>query len=1140
MIDLRNIARHLHLPVEQIKVAADLLQQGYQPAFISRYRADEIGAFPVNAIWPLKLAIERQQRLDGYRHKAVAQLGEVAELDDVCQNQLEQAHTEVEIESILRAFRVRKHARTNPDKGQEAAQLLEKIIAYAGPPIEDLQAWAAAEMSVDAQQAEQFLQNCTRLIGNLIASDAKLADRLRRSIQSKASVQIELLTDIHAEEIAHAAPAKGTQSKKSDRQDVNKDDLAPVTDSAALEQSSSSAVVQHDHSLADPSVHASLDASELASATHEDSQTSEITHDFDADTFAEEDHGEEDHEHGQTEHDVVDSQTESGHTDTAASVPEKGEAGKKKRVTPLISKKPFEKMTPRQRRRRWLVSVLQPFRGLNKPLSRLTSYQLLMIGRGQRSQLAKVKLNYSVDALVNMARDVFVAHKHPLVSWFTHATDEGLKKLLPKIEHDALAELEEQAQQRLLERAVDQLRSSLMQRPVRGHCILAIDTVGPKQAAVAIVDYRGHVLHADEIICSSHASNVSQNVIQLGELIHRFKVTMIALSNGPARRFLIHTVAELMKQSASGNLRWSMVDRGGADAYASSRIGNEELPQHNRRVRAAAWIARRLQDPLREMLKVEPNRLRLGSFQRELPQDILQRMVHETLMDCVAGKGLDARRAMAYELANVPGITSAQSIQIAKLAAQGKIASRAELLKAMESWSEMSSRQAIGLLRVYGSDDTLDGTLIHPDDYRLAQKLIQATDLTAPAAHPDGWTAPEIRQIPAPSTVPAANLNEPATEASTSPEALPENNEPVASDQVSAADAEIPDTSVVASQAEGDSSPADSSPSAAVGEDISAASPTAEAAVVEPVQAEPTSQAPEYPENAVVSAEAKPPIDVEKIARGWQVGRAKLQWIANCLKHPFADSREHRDWVPMQAEMPTLENLKPGMTVWAVVVGVADFGAFVELGPDCSGLIHVSRLSSQFIEDPHQCVQVGDLVQTWVVSIDTQKKRVGLTALSPREQAELSRQEEERRQQQHQQREHRQRESSPGQRRPDNQRSDRGQAELAPDRKSRVGGNTRGPQGGGRGGPRRGRQGDRGAAVSSPNDAGNKPVVVKSKQPKKPITDAMQKGQEPLRSFSDLLQFYELQKTEPPKPTPPPPTPVENEAPPTSSPPVEP
>ncbi len=317
-------------------------------------------------------------------------------------------------------------------------------------------------------------------------------------------------------------------------------------------------------------------------------------------------------------------------------------------------------------------------------------------------------------------------------------------------------------------------------------------------------------------------------------------------------------------------------------------------------------------------------------------------------------------------------------------------------------------------------------------------------------------------------------------------------------------------------------------------------SSTAESAIARVVQAplqswtdksasemQPSSMRPEFPEDVTLTTTALPDsVDVEKLARGWQVGREKLRQVANCLHAPFGDPRAQHPPVPMMREMPTLSNLQPGECVWAVVIGVADFGAFVELAPECSGLIHISRLSPHFIEDPHQAVQVGDLVMAWVVSVDEKKNRVALTALSPDQRAAAAAQEAERKSEREG---HRQRSHS-GSGRGGSSHSgghtgaaglgspagtDRGQGRSdtrgGDDRRratsSGGGGRSRGNQPGGRG-DNRGDNRGRGRPAHA------KTVVVTSKKPKANITAAMKEGEEPLRSFSDLMQFYESKRSD--------------------------
>ncbi len=233
-----------------------------------------------------------------------------------------------------------------------------------------------------------------------------------------------------------------------------------------------------------------------------------------------------------------------------------------------------------------------------------------MLARGNRSQLIKIHFDYDKGPLVQAARESLCPGKHPLHHWLVETAEEALSKfILPKLEQDLFAEYEEKAQQELLDAASGHLEAALVQRPVKGVPLMAIDAIGPKMAALAVIDANGEVLHSDEIPCNSIRPDVVASIVSmLGEIVHRFKVPLIAISNGPARRYLIHSIKELLRQSnqSSTRLWWMMVDRTGADAYAVTRLCLKELPKISRRHRSAVWLARRLQDPLHELLKINP------------------------------------------------------------------------------------------------------------------------------------------------------------------------------------------------------------------------------------------------------------------------------------------------------------------------------------------------------------------------------------------------------------------------------------------------------------------------------------------------------------------------------------------------------
>lgn len=1201
MTDLSGIARHLRLSVEQIRIAADLLQQGYQPAFIEQYRADESGCLPREALWALKLEIDRQQRLATSRVRLASQLPKDSVLDDEAKSFIEKSRTELDIESALRAFRARRSLAMSQERDAQAGTLLEKLIAHSGDPITDLPSWVAEQLSVDAEAATQLLDQTQRLIASLLLCDTALTGQLREIVQRRAQVRVELCENPNQDGRDTAAEAEPAQEASSEAAPAASDPAA-AADAAAPETAVTEASVEATTSEA--AAPAETPATEPAEAATETPATAEAATETpataDAETPATDavasqatadqataDGGEavagsETAADGEAPA-ATEATAEAPPTADAGATEATGESPKPTKISRAAKKKaanakrkPIAKLTPRQRRRRWLIAMLNPMKTLKRPLTKLTAYQQLMLGRGRRSQIVQTHLEYDSSVLVPPARDRFVGKDHPLSNWFDSAVrralDEGVRS---KVEADAVAELEEMAAEKLLTTAADGLRKTLLQRPARGHRILVIDTVGPKAAAIAIIDQTGNVLATDEIPCSALPATVNANVMRLGELAHKYRVTLVALTNGPSRRFLVHTLRELVKQSAESGLRWTMADRSGADAYAAGRTALRELSAFNRRDRAAIWVARSLQDPLTQYLKVGVNRLRLGSYQRELPQEPLKKLVRETITDCVAARGVDVHSASVSQLLCVPGVHDEQAQQIASLAAQGSLESREQMLATVTDWTDSQSRQAVGMLRIFGSPQTLDATSIHPEDYRLAQRIVDNTELQSPPAAPEGWEKPSPispEDLAAEARAAAAeHLGDsdadgssetvsPEAAAGDAPEAsAPEGSSPEASGEASGEATQAPatespesadSTATVDSEAPATETPTPVEAAPPTGEadaeqaatDEPAASDTAEIAQTDeaaqssaeppaagtattdaeaPATEAPAAEAaptakPEYPEDIAAAPVNKLPIDVEKLARGWQVGREKLRSVARALHDPFADARLNRPAIPMMQDMPTLQNLEPGMCVWAIVVGVADFGAFVELGPECSGLIHISRLSDKYIEDPHEFVQVGDLIMTWVVNVDEKKGRVALTALSPDQIAASEQQA---------------RESSHSRSRDDGDR--RGSRPSGGNRDSRggqsagqgrpAGGQGRGQGGRGPGGGRPGggqRGGDRRGGGGRGNSGGrpSKTVVVKSKKPVAPISSAMKDGAEPLRSFGDLMQFYEAKRTDDPAP----------------------
>jgi len=1131
MKDIQAIARYMRLPEDQLKFPIELLNQGYEPNYLASYRPDELGNIDEQTLSVLRRALNYSESLKLHKEKVQHTLEREQQWNETVSSVISQSNTLSQVDTVIRHLRARRNSRSVAEKCPQVEVVGQAILTMQGDAPKDLLAWVAEIAAVPLEQAGEVLENTKRWMVHLLSEDVRLMQDLQRTILKKASVSVKVLPD----------PPKGSDAEKqlehAESQPLASQPVAPM----AVSEPSEPVAPTESIEAVEPTVELSPADAESTNAE----QQAVATVDSGDAAFQ-----------------------SSPLASTVAPLIAEFHQGRKQGKGIKTKSLSDKQLSPRQRRRKWLRSILESYSKLRKPLAALTPYQILMLSRGQRSQIIALQFHYDEKPLVQVCRESLCPGRHPMHSWLVEIAEEGLRShILPRLHQDAVSILEEDAHIDLTEAAVVHLQASLLQRPVRGHRILVIDAIGPKMAAVVIVDAEGKVVFTNEIPCNSNRADVvAQNVVSLGQWIHEHKVTLLALSNGPARRYLIHTVSELLKQSADGSLYWTMVDRAGADGYCMSRGCLVELPRISRRHRAATWLAWRLQDPLKQILKVDPVRLRLGSYQRELPQRELESALQDAVSAAITQAGVDVFNASLDVLKRIPGMNSDAAKAVVQACHDDKIQNRESLMEVLrEHLNEMHARQAIGFLKVFGSTNTLDGTTIHPDDYRLAERLIAHASLPLPAACPENWTKPDYAKLAeateaatiehaqheadnafAASLAPETASDETASDETASDETGSEVVADVLVEAVSDSEVAIPtmESEATSVSETGGVSETDGNEMPSGGESDSqpemASDSTSESneSVTQPRAAVLMPDVPTSPmERPTLS------IDVERLARSWQVGREKMKRVANCLQFSFADGRDFQFPMPLQSKVPRLDSLKSGTMLQALVIGVADFGVFVDLGPECSGLIHISRLASDFVEDPHQFVQVGDLVPVWVLNVDEKKKRVSLTAIppgTPSRRTEHSLSDEG----QQQDRSGAGRDSGgrdnrnqrPAANRDNAARSDRPQSGVRTgqptgagsatggDRNRSSGGGNRGgdsrggdSRGGNRGGKPTGRDGyrDRGRSGSESGEQSRRPARVEPPKPVTPISDAMQQGKEPLRSFSDLLQFMKKPKEEP-------------------------
>jgi transcriptional accessory protein Tex/SPT6 len=1124
MKDLPAIARYMRLPEEQLRFPVELFHQGFEPNYLATYRPDELGGLDGKTLARLKRSVVYESNLSDHKDQIVIGLQKDGHFNDAVADVLVQCTSISQVDAIARNLRGKKTAKAFADSDPNIEKVGQAILLYRGDNIQDFQAWVQSQTGLDPQEADLLIPKVKRWLQLLLSEDAQLMLSLQRTLLKNAIVSVKVLPE----------PSQTNNQPAEDLPPAQPPADPPIAETSA--ETSTEAVAQE---ISAPEITASEPPAVEAPIVEAPIVPSvEAAQEPPAEPL------------GPT--------LES--PEAIASFKSDRKKPREIRTKSLSDKQ----LSPRQRRRRWLRGILESYSKLRKPIRDLTPFQVLMLSRGLRSQIIQLQFQIDSKHLVQLCRDSLCPGRHPMHPLLMEVADTGLKEfLLPRLQQDVLAILEEDANQALIESAVEHLETVMLQRPVRGHRILMIDAVGQKTAAVSIVDAQGNLLMTGDIVCNSSKSDVvSQNVAQLGQWVHEHQVTLVALTNGHARRYLVHSVAELMKQSAEGSLFWTFADRQGADAFCTSRNSLVELPKISRRHRAAVWLAWKLQDPLRQILKIEPARLRLGSYQRELPQAELEIALQEAISSAITKAGVDMYHADIEVLKRIPGMDDPTAKRLVEERPKGNLNDRDALGKLLkESLSESRARQAIGFLRVYQSTNTLDGTIIHPEDYRLAERLVEHAQLPAPASAPEGWSKPDYDKIAA--AIAAAQsmaLDAPSSE-------LVE-----AFGFDSHADEINPNFGVIESQSDASESPADAADEslAAVAPDA-VATPTSQASetteIPNTTESSATSENPEVAQVAEVQAALEesaqtpapsetPPgatrtpvsmpeipekpmerpalaIDADKLARSWQVGRSKLLSVSRALQFPFADGRDFQYPVPLRSYVPTMERLEPGSMLSALVIGIANFGVFVELGPDCTGLIHISQLGPSFIEDAHQFVQVGDVIPVWVLHTDDKKKRVALTTRAPGSEIESNHRDTDSQRQQNDSRSRPDRQASPQDRRgPGRPNVAGGSSQPRGDRPNNNRPDNRGPDnrgprpsGDSRGSYRKpdsNRRSNSGQGYSENSEGrSNRQVKISRPVPEKPITEAMQQGKEPLRSFGDLMQYLKKGPNTPETPPPP-------------------
>ncbi|WP_416723365.1 Tex family protein [Bacillus stercoris] len=511
-------------------------------------------------------------------------------------------------------------------------------------------------------------------------------------------------------------------------------------------------------------------------------------------------------------------------------------------------------------------NVYEMYYEYEEPIAKVVPHRVLAMNRGEKEDILKVSIEPPADHIKAYLEKHIIKNRSTSVKEILQETiEDSYKRLIqPAIEREIRKELSEKADEQAIHIFSENLRKLLLQPPMKGKTVLGVDPAFRTGCKLAVSDETGKVLKIDVIYPHAPVNKTKEAHEKVKKILEQYQVEMVAIGNGTASRETEQFIVNVLKDMPR-KIYYVIVNEAGASVYSASELAREEFPDLKVEERSAVSIARRLQDPLAELVKIDPKSVGVGQYQHDVSQKRLNeslRFVVETVVNQV---GVNVNTASAALLQYVAGLSKSVAGNVVKKREEiGKFSNRKEL-KDIPRLGAKTYEQCIGFLRVQEGTEPLDRTGIHPESYKETKALLKKLGLST---------------------------------------------------------------------------------------------------------------------EHIGTAELKDKINqlaLSETAKELGIGEITLKDICEQLTRPERDPRDEVPKPLLKTDVLQLEDLKEGMELQGTVRNVVDFGAFVDIGVKQDGLVHISKLSNQFVKHPLDVVSVGDIVTVWVDGVDVQKGRVSLS-----------------------------------------------------------------------------------------------------------------------------------------------------------------
>ena len=373
--------------------------------------------------------------------------------------------------------------------------------------------------------------------------------------------------------------------------------------------------------------------------------------------------------------------------------------------------------------------VYETYANFKQEVKNLPSHRILAINRGEKEKCLKVEIQLNQELAIGSISKHFKKNNPDTDKIMENTIADSYDRLLfPSLERECRSNLTDRANEQAIKMFEVNLKPLLMEAPLKNNIILGLDPAYRTGCKIAVIDKNGNVLDTTVIYPTPPQSKTEESIAKLKTLIDKYKVDIVSIGNGTASKEAEIFVAELIKH-VSRPVSYAVVSEAGASVYSASKLGAEEFPDYDVSLRSAVSIARRLQDPLAELIKIDVKSIGVGQYQHDMPQNRLTEVLTGVVEDCVNSVGVDLNTASPSLLSYVSGLNMSIAKNIVAYRAKVKGIKNREELLSVPKLGPKAYEQCAGFLRVVGGEDILDNTAVHPESYEAARKLLKLFEM---------------------------------------------------------------------------------------------------------------------------------------------------------------------------------------------------------------------------------------------------------------------------------------------------------------------------------------------------------------------------------------------------------------------------